>query len=68
MTQVSLQSRVGDLEDSFVERKAGLQSKDEIRKTVVSFANSLLDGQTAVLFIGIANDGKVAGVSAEDAE
>ena len=68
MTQRSLQSRVGDLEDSFVERKEGLHSNDEIRKTVVSFANSLLEGQTAVLFVGVANDGRVIGVSAAEAE
>jgi schlafen family protein len=68
MSQQSLESRVADLEDSFIERKEGLHSNDEIRKTVVSFANSLLEGQTAVLFVGVANDGTVVGVSAGDAE
>jgi predicted HTH transcriptional regulator len=68
MSQRSLESRVGDLEDSFIERKEGLHSNDEIRKTVVSFANSLLEGQTAVLFVGVANDGTVIGVSAGETE
>jgi hypothetical protein len=68
MNKRSLESRIGDLEDSFIERKEGLHSNDEIRKTVVSFANSLLEGQTAVLFVGVANDGRVIGVSAAEAE
>ena len=64
----SLESRITDLEDNFVERKEGIRSNDEIRKAVVSFANSLLEGQTAVLFIGVSNDGAVTGVSESDAE
>lgn len=68
MIQRSIESRTGDLEDNFVERKQSVFSNDEIRKTVVSFANSLFEGQTAVLFIGIADDGKVTGIAAADAE
>jgi len=64
----SLKSRITDLEDNFVERKEGIRSNDEIRKAAVSFANSLLEGQTAVLFIGVSNDGAVTGVSESDAE
>lgn len=64
----SLKSRITDLEDNFVERKEGIRGNDEIRKAVVSFANSLLEGQTAVLFIGISNGGAVTGVSEADAE
>lgn len=40
--------RIADLEDSFVERKRSYRSNDEIRKAVVSFANSVPEGQTAV--------------------
>jgi hypothetical protein len=64
----SLESRIPDLEDNFVERKEGIRGNDEIRKAVVSFANSLLEGQTAVLFIGVSNNGVVTGVSEADAE
>jgi hypothetical protein len=64
----SLESRIPDLEDNFAERKEGMRGNDEIRKTVVSFANSLLEGQTAVLFIGVSNNGEVTGVSESDAE
>jgi len=56
----SLESRITDLEDDFVERKEGIHGKDEIRKAVVSFANSLLEDQTAGLFIGVSNDGTAA--------
>lgn len=68
MSQRSLKSRIGDLEDNFIERKEGIRGNDEIRKAVVSFANSLLEGQTAVLFIGVSNNGAVTGVSETDAE
>ncbi len=64
----NLESRIGDVEDNFVERKQGFRSNDEIRKTVVSFANSLLEGQTAVLVVGIADDGTVVGVAAGETE
>jgi Schlafen, AlbA_2 len=62
MNQPSLIARIANLEDGLTERKRGLQSNDEIRKAVVSFANSVPEGHTAVLFIGVANDGTVTGV------
>lgn len=68
MSQPDLMARVANLEDSLTERKRGLHSDDEIRKTVVSFANSVPEGHTAVLFIGIANDGTVTGVAAGDTD
>jgi hypothetical protein len=68
MSQRSLEFRIGNLEDSFIERKEGIRSNDEIRKSVVSFANSLLDGETAVLLIGVSNNGEVTGLSETDAE
>lgn len=68
MNHPSLIARLADLEDSLVERKQGLQSNDEIRKAVVSFANSVPEGHTAVLFIGVARDGTVTGVDADQVE
>lgn len=68
MSSPSLRARISDLEDSLVERKQGIHSKDEIRKAVVSFANSVPEGQTAVLFIGVSNDGTITGIAAEQAD
>jgi len=68
MIQPSLSARLADLEDGLIERKQGFYNNDEIRKAVVSFANSVPEGRTAVLFIGVANDGTVTGISADEAE
>jgi hypothetical protein len=68
MNQSSLRARIADLEDSLIERKRGFQSKDEIRKAVVSFANSVPEGHTAVLFIGVADDGAVIGIAADQTD
>jgi hypothetical protein len=54
--------RIANLEDGLTERKRGFQSNDEIRKAVVSFASSVPEGHTPVLFIGVANGGTVTGV------
>jgi len=68
MNQPSLSARLADLEDGLIERKQGFQSNDEIRKAVVSFANSVPEGRTAALFIGVAKDGTATGLAAEEAE
>ena len=68
MNPPSLSTRLTDLEDGLTERKQGLQSNDEIRKAVVSFANSVPEGRTAVLFIGVANDGTVTGIAADQTD
>ena len=65
MNQRTLIERLSDLEDGLTERKQGVQSNDEVRKAVVSFANSVPEGRTAVLFIGVANDGAVTGIQAD---
>jgi hypothetical protein len=53
-------------EDNFVERKRSAQTY-EIRKTLVAFANSVPEGQYAILFIGVEDAGKVVGVKGTDA-
>lgn len=68
MNQPSLRARIANLEDGLTERKKGFQGNDEIRKAVVSFANSVPEGHTAVLFIGVANDGTITGVAADDTD
>ncbi len=58
-----LMSRLGD-EDGFVERKTeAAANAQEIRKTLVAFANSVPQGKTAVFYIGVDNDGAVVGVT-----
>ena len=68
MGQSSLATRIANLEDGLTERKQGIHSKDEIRKAVVSFANSVPEGRTAVLYIGVTNDGTVTGVKTDDTD
>jgi len=56
----NLRTRLRDLEDGFTERKRqGAANPATIRKTLVAFANSVPTGQSAVLFIGVADDGRV---------
>jgi predicted HTH transcriptional regulator len=48
--------RLKSEEDNFVERKPDGVKRGEIRETIVAFANSLSEGQTGVLFIGVRDD------------
>ena len=66
-TKEELVSRLKDHEDGFIERKTqGAANAQEIRKTLVAFANSVPPGRTAVFYIGVKNDGTVAGVTETD--
>lgn len=59
--------RLHDFEDSFTERKLeGTANRAELRKTIVAFANSVPEGRTGILYIGIANDGSIHGVKQPD--
>ncbi|MBS1786516.1 MAG: ATP-binding protein [Acidobacteria bacterium] len=62
MTDEELKRRLSDLEDGWTERKEKGVSTDDIRKAIVAFANSVPDGEEAVLFVGVADDGKITGV------
>ena len=53
-------------ESHWVERKPSGVSSEEIRNTLIAFANSVSEGQHAVLFIGVSNDGKPQGVENAD--
>ncbi len=66
MADNELLSRLGDAEDNFVERKPANPNRDDIRKTVVAFANSVPEGRTAILFVGIRNDGRFDAVPNTD--
>ena len=65
MTDEELMRRLFDSEDGWTERKQANQT-DEIRKTLVAFANSLPDGEQAVLYIGMNDSGKVIGLENPD--
>lgn len=63
-----LLARLKHPEDALTERKLESLNRDEIRRTLVGFANSVPPGRTAVLFIGVADDGTVKGCSNVDAK
>jgi hypothetical protein len=62
MTDEELKRRLSDFEDGWTERKENIKGTDDIRKTLVAFANSVPDGDEAVLFVGVADNGNVIGV------
>src|ERR1043165_4444778 len=62
MTDEELKRRLQDFEDGWTERKEKGVSTDDVRKALVAFANSIPHGEEAVLFVGIANNGKVTGI------
>lgn len=62
----SLISKLRNHEDNFVERKPEGANRAELRQTIVAFANSVPPGSTAVLFVGIHDDGRLQGVSNPD--
>lgn len=66
MPNDELIGRLDNHEDNFVERKPGNPNRDDIRRTVVAFANTVPEGRTGILFIGIRNDGSVEGVPNSD--
>lgn len=66
MANNDLLSRLGNAEDNFIERKPANPNREDIRKTVVAFANSVPEGRTAVLFVGIRNDGRLDAVPNPD--
>lgn len=68
MDDEALLLRLKDHEDSFTERKpegAG-SANAELRKTLVGFANSVPEGKTAIMFIGVSDTGTPLGVKNPD--
>jgi hypothetical protein len=61
-----LLARLRAHEDNLVERKPGAVNAAEIRQTLVAFANSVRAPSTAILFIGVANNGEPQGVDNPD--
>lgn len=63
LARKELLDRLVDHEDSFVERKP---EGEDLKRTIVAFANSVPLGREAVIYVGIGNDGKVLGVNNTD--
>lgn len=54
-------------ESHWLERKASFSDKDKICKTLCAFANDLTQsGKTGLLWLGLADDGRVQGVEVDD--
>jgi hypothetical protein len=66
MTDDEIKRRLTNKEDGWTERKPQGVSGDDVRRALVAFANSLPDGEEALLFIGVADDGKPLGVDNPD--
>ena len=66
MTPEELSALVTQPEHALLERKSAAVNRQEIRQTLVAFANSVPDGQEAVLFIGIRDDGTIQGTETAD--
>jgi hypothetical protein len=58
--------RIKDPESNFLERKPKMVNEDGYRKTLVAFANSVPEGQEAVLFVGVDDKGDVIGCDGTD--
>ncbi len=65
MPKEKLKARLLDCEDGFTERKSS-GSASEVIRTVVGFANSVPEGRTGVLFIGVNDKGSIGGVDNPD--
>ncbi len=67
LTDAELEQLLFDLESDRAERKRDASNMDIIRKTTCAFANDLPDHQkAAVIFIGIEDDGRPAGLMVTD--
>jgi len=66
MWSVDLLARLADAEDRFVERKLESGGSSTFKRAIVAFANSLPPNRSAVLFIGVEDDGTVRGVENPD--
>jgi predicted HTH transcriptional regulator len=66
MTDGEIKRRLLDLEDGWTERKLQNVARNDVRKALVAFANSVPEGEEAILFIGVADNGTAIGVDNPD--
>jgi ATP-dependent DNA helicase RecG len=67
LTDPELLDLLADLESDRVERKESAKDKDKISQAICAFANDLPGyGEPGVLFVGVADDGRCAGLAVTD--
>jgi predicted HTH transcriptional regulator len=66
LSQEQLKELVTAPEDTYLERKPETANRDELRRTLVAFANTIKGIREAVLLIGVADNGSVLGVKNPD--
>ena len=66
MADKILLNRLKDAEDNFVERKPANPNREDLRRTIVAFANSVPKGRTGVLFVGVKDNGEIETVPNTD--
>lgn len=67
MTDAELEQLLDDFESDRVERKESASDGDKIRQAICAFANDLPGhGQPSVLFVGVGDDGRPAGMAITD--
>ena len=67
LTDDELTLRLRDLESQWVERKRSGADRSGIRRNICAFANDLAgSGQVGVIFVGIEDDGRCAGLDIDD--
>lgn len=63
-----IERRLAALEDALTERKLEGVKPDELRRTIVGFANSVREGQVGLLFVGVEDrTGRIVGVESPGA-
>lgn len=65
-TEEELLERLKHVEDNFTEHKSSSVNVGEIRRTVVAFANSVPEGQTGILYIGVRHNRDIEGLPNAD--
>jgi len=68
MTDAELEELIRNLESDRVERKASLSDGEKVRQAICAFANDLPNHRReGVVFIGVHDDGRCAGIEVTDA-
>ena len=62
ITPADIPRLLSEEEGAYLERKPPTVNRDELRRTLVAFANSVEEGREGVLLIGIGDRGELLGV------
>lgn len=66
LTETALLQRLRRGEDRLTERKVQGVNNADLRRSLVALANSVDEGETAIIFIGVGDDGRLVGVDDTD--